>query len=89
MKPEAHSTDSHGFTEAVAAITGLIGIEFRPRLAGLYKRQLYCIDPISVFKELRCQILPDAKINYEHLIAYWDAIKMLLKLNRLFIFYLL
>lgn len=74
ITPDAHSTDSHGFTEAVAAITGLINIEFRPRLAGLYKRQLYSIDAPHTFKELNYKILPDAKIDYEHLVEQWDEI---------------
>lgn len=67
------------FTEAVAAITGLIDIEFRPRLAGLYKRQLYSIDAPHTFKELNYEraanrIVPDAKIDYEHLVEQWDDI---------------
>ena len=32
--PNAHSTDTHGFSELVFAITGLLNIEFRPRFAG-------------------------------------------------------
>lgn len=74
VTPDAHSTDSHGFTEVVAAITGLLDIDFRPRLAGFYKRQLYCMDAVGDFKELGYKIRPDAKIDQAHLIAYWDDI---------------
>ncbi len=74
ITPNAHSTDSHGFTDPVAAIAGLIDIEFRPRLAGLYKRQLYSIDATWTFKDLNYKIMPDAKIDYEHLIFQWDEI---------------
>lgn len=74
ITPDAHSTDSHGFTEAVAAITGLIDIDFRPRLAGLYKRQLYCIDAVKDFRELNYKIAPNAKIDQAHLMAQWDEI---------------
>ncbi len=74
VTPDAHSTDSHGFTDPVAAIAGLIDIEFRPRLAALYKRQLYAIDAPWTFKDRNYKILPDAKIDYEHLISQWDEI---------------
>lgn len=74
ITPDAHSTDTHGYTEPVSAITGLIGIEFRPRLAGLYKRNLYAIDAVWTFKELDYKISPNAKIDYEHLVAQWDEI---------------
>lgn len=74
ITPDAHSTDSHGFTEAVAAITGLLGIDFRPRLAGLHKRQLYCFDAVSNFKEQGYKIRPDAKIDQAHLMDQWDEI---------------
>ena len=56
-----HSTDTHGYTEPVSAITGLIGIEFRPRLAGLYKRNLYAIDAVWTYKELDYKISPNSK----------------------------
>jgi len=56
---DAHSTDTHGFTEAIAGITGLWEIESRPRLASIHKLQLYSIDAISNFKELGYQIVPN------------------------------
>ncbi len=74
ITPDAHSTDTHGYTEPVSAVAGLIDIEFRPRLAGLYKRQLYSIDAVWTYKELGYKISPKAKIDYEHLVAQWDEI---------------
>ena len=74
ITPDAHFTDTHGYTEPVSAVTGLIGIEFRPRLTGLYKRQLYTIDAVWTFKELDYKISPNAKIDYEHLVVQWDEI---------------
>ena len=71
---DAHSKDTHGFTEAIAGITGLWGIESRPRLASIHKLQLYSIDAISNFKELGYQIVPNQKVNYELIIEYWDDI---------------
>jgi len=33
INSDVHSTDTHGFSEVVAAISGLVGLDFRPRLA--------------------------------------------------------
>jgi hypothetical protein len=71
---EAHSTDTHGYTEAIAAITGIWGIESRPRLASIHKLQLYSIDATFTFKELDYRILPNQKVDYELIIQYWDDI---------------
>ncbi len=71
---DAHSTDTHGYTEAIAAITGIWGIESRPRLASIHKMHLYSIDSISHFKELNYKILPNQKVDYELIIEHWDDI---------------
>src|SRR5690606_16336699 len=74
ISADAHSTDTHGYTEAIAAITGIWGIESRPRLATIHKLQLYSIDATSIFKEMEYRILPNQKVDYELIIQYWDDI---------------
>lgn len=72
--PNAHSTDTHGFSEPVFAITGLLGIEFRPRFARFHHQQLYSIDEVRTYKDQGLKIVPDLKINLEHLENNWDEI---------------
>lgn len=72
--PNAHSTDTHGFSEPGFAITGILGIEFRPRFARFHHQQLYSIDEVRTYKEQELKIVPDLKINLEHLESNWDEI---------------
>ena len=72
--PNAHSTDTHGFSEPVFAVTGLLGIEFRPRFARFHHQQLYSIDEVRTYKEQGLKIAPNLKINLEHLETHWDEI---------------
>ncbi len=74
VMPNAHSTDTHGFSEPVFAVTGLLGIEFRPRFARFHHQQLYSIDVVRTYKEQGLKIVPDIKINLEHLENNWDDI---------------
>ncbi|KAA6439893.1 Tn3 family transposase [Dyadobacter flavalbus] len=72
--PNAHSTDTHGFSEPVFAVTGLLGIEFRPRFARFHHQQLYSIDEARTYRELNYKIVPGLKVNLVHLENYWDEI---------------
>jgi len=74
VMPNAHSTDTHGFSEPVFAVTGLLGIEFRPRFARFHHQQLYSIDEVRTYKKKGFKIVPDLKINLEHLENNWDDI---------------
>jgi TnpA family transposase len=74
IKPDAYSTDSHGFSEVVAAVSGMLGIDFRPRLTAIYKRQLYPINAVYTYKALGYKIVPDYRIDQERVEEYWDEI---------------
>lgn len=74
ITPDAHATDQHGSTEPVFGVTGLIGVEFRPRFATIHKQQLYSIDAVSTYREQDYRINPDARIDYENLISQWDDV---------------
>ncbi|GAB3742010.1 Tn3-like element ISSod9 family transposase [Spirosoma lituiforme] len=74
ITPDAHATDQHGFSEPIFGITGLIGVEFRPRFASIHRQRLYSIDAVSIYKEQGYRIAPDARIDYEHIVSQWDEI---------------
>ncbi len=74
LKSDIHSTDSHGFTEVVFAVTHLLGFTFAPRLKTLCKHQLYSFEKRKVYQKLDCAILPDAYINTKIIDENWDSI---------------
>lgn len=74
IKSDIHSTDSHGFTEVVFAVTHLLGFTFAPRLKTLYKHQLYSFEKRKVYTKKGFSILPDASINLKLIEENWDSI---------------
>lgn len=66
--------DTHGFSEPVFAVTGLLKIAFRPRFARFHHQQLYCINEVRNYREQNYKIIPDARINLSHLEEHWDDI---------------
>jgi TnpA family transposase len=74
VKSDIHSTDSHGFTEVVFAVTHLLGFTFAPRLKTLSKHQLYSFEKKKVYEHKGCAILPDAYINTKIIEENWDSI---------------
>jgi hypothetical protein len=44
IKSDIHSTDTHGYSDLVFAITHLLGISFAPRLAKIKKRTLFSFE---------------------------------------------
>ncbi|MCK5921983.1 MAG: Tn3 family transposase, partial [Methylococcales bacterium] len=45
VKSDIHSTDTHGYTEAVFGLTHLLGFSFAPRIKGVGKQTLYIFRP--------------------------------------------
>jgi TnpA family transposase len=74
VKSDIHSTDSHGFTEVVFAVTHLLGFTFAPRLKTLSKHQLYSFEKKKVYQHKGYTILPDAYINTKIIEENWDQI---------------
>ncbi|GAA4461182.1 hypothetical protein GCM10023189_36530 [Nibrella saemangeumensis] len=74
IQTQAHSTDMHGFSEINFAGMGLLDIDFRPRFVQIHRQQLYSIDAVSTYKAFGYKILPDSRIDYEHLVEQWDPV---------------
>ena len=74
IKSDIHSTDTHGYSDLVFAITHLLGISFAPRLAKIKKRTLYGFEKRSRYQKEGYKILPDQTINMRLIEENWDDI---------------
>jgi len=74
VESSIHSTDTHGFTELVFAVTHLLGISFAPRIKNFRDQRLYSFDKRTLFKDLGYKILPDQRIDAEFIEDQWENI---------------
>jgi TnpA family transposase len=71
VKSDIHSTDTHGYTEAVFGITHLLGFSFAPRIKRIGKQTLYIFKPKNQ-AENGWKIQPDKTINDDLIRENWD-----------------
>jgi TnpA family transposase len=79
-----HSTDTHGYTEAIFGTTHLLGFSFAPRIKKFSDQQLYSFLPRKEYEARGHKILPDSKIDVKLIEENWDDFLRLiatLKLN--------
>lgn len=75
VKSDIHSTDTHGYTEAIFATTHLLGISFAPRICKLKDSALYHFKNIlSDEQKEKYQIIPKNYINEKIIKDNWDNI---------------
>ena len=75
VKSKIHSTDTGGYSEAVFAITYLLGFVFAPRIKNMKKQLIYGFKELSEeYKNLQLKILPDKYINLQLTKDNWDDI---------------
>lgn len=74
VQSEAHSTDMHGFSEPNFALTGLLGVDFRPRFKTIHSQQLYSLDAVANYKALGYKLVPQSRVDYEYLVEHWDEL---------------
>jgi TnpA family transposase len=72
IKSDVHSTDSHGFTEAVFGLMSLMQITFAPRLKNLSQHTLYGFKSIKI--EKAAAIKPKKSLNLELIKNNWEDI---------------
>ena len=73
VKSDIHSTDTHGYTEAVFGLTHLLGFSFAPRIKGIGKQTLYIFKPKKRADEA-WKIQPDKTINDALIRENWDEL---------------
>ncbi len=71
VKSDIHSTDTHGYTEAIFGLTHLLGFSFAPRIKGISKQTLYLFPPKNR-ADLNWRIAPDKTIHTNLIYRNWD-----------------
>lgn len=74
IKSTQHSTDTHGYTEAIFATMYLLGFDFAPRIARLDKQKIYSFGKMNLYKSKNYKVLPDGNINTDLIEENWDTI---------------
>lgn len=71
LKPKAHTTDTHGYTEVIFALCHLLGFYFMPRIRDLKKQQLY--KPEKNYTIETFSPLLNKSVNLNLITEQWDA----------------
>lgn len=71
VKSDIHSTDTHGYTEAVFGLTHLLGFCFAPRIKGVGKQTLYIFKPKNQASD-DWALHPNKTINEAVIRDNWD-----------------
>ena len=74
VKSDLHSTDTHGYTEAIFGLTYLLGFAFGPRIKGLAKQSLYHFRDHDRDERKGWKISPDKYVNEVLIIENWDQV---------------
>lgn len=74
VKSDLHSTDTHGYTEAVFGVTYLLKFSFAPRIKNVHRQHLYAFKYPSVYKQKKFMVLPEKRLDIELLRKNWDDI---------------
>ena len=78
IKSDIHSTDTHGYSEAIFAATHLLGFSYAPRIKNLKKQALYIFRSRRKLDHPDWKIRPDKYINREIIEECWDDILRLI-----------
>lgn len=74
VKSDIHSTDSHGYSEAIFATAHFIGTSYAPRLKSLDQQTLYIFPSRRNVDRSGWAMTPDKYVNTDLIEANWDDI---------------
>jgi TnpA family transposase len=83
VKVDIHSTDTHGYSEIIHAITFLLKIAFAPRIKQVKKEILYSFDSPSYYIKQGYKLTPKKIIKQALIEDQWDDILRLVASIRL------
>ncbi len=72
VKSDIHSTDTHGYSEAIFAATHLLGLSYAPRIKNLKKQTLYIFKSRKNEDQSDWKIKPGKYINRKIIEDNWD-----------------
>ncbi len=78
VQSDIHSTDTHGYSEMIFAVTYLMGIAFAPRIKSFKNQHLYSFENPSILQSLGYHVLPKKVINTKLTHEHWDYILRLI-----------
>ena len=74
VKSDIHSTDTHGFSEAIFAVTHLLGVSFAPRIKNLKKQNLYMFRSRRGGDRADWAIKPEQYVDQDLIVTAWDDV---------------
>ena len=74
IKSDIHSTDTHGYSEAIFAATHMIDTAFAPRFKKIGEQRLYGFSSKSTYQRRGYSIVPSRTINRKLILKNWDDI---------------
>jgi TnpA family transposase len=78
IKSDIHSTDTHGYSEAIFGATHLLGFSYAPRIKNLKKQTLYLFKSRRHTDRSHWKIQPSSYIDTDVIIRHWDDILRLI-----------
>lgn len=80
IKSTIHTTDSHGYTEALFGLMDLLGFGFSPNIAKMLRKKIYTFKEHSIpaYREKGYLVLPKGYINTQLIEDNWNEILRLL-----------
>lgn len=74
VKSTIHSTDTHGYSEAIFAATYLIDISYAPRIKGLKRQTLYSFKSMAHESRKTWAVQPDKYVDEDVIRTHWEEI---------------
>ncbi len=74
IQSDMHSTDTHGYTEMIFAISHLIGVTFAPRIKDIASVNLVSFEKIKSVANNNYPIKPDHYVKENKIVRNWDSI---------------
>lgn len=74
VRSDIHSTDSHGYAEAIFAVTHLLGISYAPRIKNIGDQTLYGFRSRGGADRSRWAVAPDKFVREDLVVARWDDV---------------
>lgn len=78
VKSDIHSTDTHGYTEAIFGASHLLGFSYAPRIKNLKRQRLYLFKSRRDIDRSQWKIKPSGYIDINLIAQHWDDILRLI-----------